>query len=253
MSSSLTRNWTQVPCFLCGSAGKESVCNVGDMGSIYELGQCPGEGNYYPLHILAWRISWTVYSMESQRVEHDWGNFHFHFLALNTENKLAFVTTWILSCPLLCLISGFDLWRMFPVHQLFWKNLMWVLENIVLGHVWHCNSSFYEDKFEVQRSFKGETSFSSVQFSHSVVSDSLRPHGLQHIRLPCLLPLLELLKLMSIESVMPSNHVILCRPLLLLLSIFPSIRVFSSESVLSSRWPKYWSFTFSVSPSSENS
>ena len=191
--------------------------------------------------------------MESQRVRHDWGNFHFHFLALNTENKLALVTTWILSCPLLCLISGFDLWRMFLVHQLFWKNLMWVLENIVLGYVWHCNSSFYEDKFEVQRSFKGETSFSSVQFSHSVVSDSLRPHGLQHIRFPCLLPLLELLKLMSIESVMPSNHVILCRPLLLLPSIFPSIRVFSSESVLSSRWPKYWSFTFSISPSSENS
>ena len=63
----------------------------------------------------------------------------------------------------------------------------------------------------------------------------------------------SLLKLMSIESVKPSNHLILCRPLLLLPSIFPSIRVFSSESVLCIRWPKYWSFSFSISPSNEYS
>ena len=61
----------------------------------------------------------------------------------------------------------------------------------------------------------------------------------------------RLLKLRSIESVMPSNHLILCHPLLLLLSIFPSIRVFSNESVLCIRWPKHWSFTFSISPSNE--
>ena len=58
---------------------------------------------------------------------------------------------------------------------------------------------------------------------------------------------------MSIESVMPSNHLILCRPLLLLPSIFPSIRVFSNESVLHLRWPNYWSFSFSISPSNEYS
>jgi len=63
----------------------------------------------------------------------------------------------------------------------------------------------------------------------------------------------SLLKLMSIESVMPSNHLILCCPLLLLLSIFPSIRVFSNESALHIRWPKYWSFSFSISPSNEYS
>ena len=62
---------------------------------------------------------------------------------------------------------------------------------------------------------------------------------------------LSLLKLTSIELVMPSNHFILCRPLLLLPSIFPSIRVFSNESALHIRWPKYWSFNFSISPSSE--
>ena len=63
----------------------------------------------------------------------------------------------------------------------------------------------------------------------------------------------SLLKLMSIESGMPSNHLILCRPLLLLPSIFPSTRGFSTESVLCIRWPKYWSFSFSISPSNENS
>ena len=61
------------------------------------------------------------------------------------------------------------------------------------------------------------------------------------------------LKLTSIESVMPSSHLILCRPLLLLPSIFPSIRVFSNESALRIRWPKYWSFSFSISPSNEHS
>ena len=63
----------------------------------------------------------------------------------------------------------------------------------------------------------------------------------------------SLLKLMSIDSVTPSNHLILCRPLLLLPSIFPSIRIFSHESVLHIRWPKYWSFSFSISPSNEYS
>ena len=63
----------------------------------------------------------------------------------------------------------------------------------------------------------------------------------------------SLLKLMSIESVMSSKHLTLCRPLLLLPSVFPSIRIFSSESVLHIRWPKYWSFSFSISPSNEYS
>ena len=63
----------------------------------------------------------------------------------------------------------------------------------------------------------------------------------------------SLLRLTSIESVMPSNHLILCHPLLLLLSIFPSIRVFSKEAILHNRWPKYWSFSFSISPSNEYS
>ena len=92
----------------------------------------------------------------------------------------------------------------------------------------------------------------SVQFSHSVMSDSLRPHGLARQASLSVTNSQSLLKLMSIELVMPSNHLILCRPLLLPV-IFPSIRVFSKESVLPIRWLKYWSFSFNISPSKEHS
>ena len=94
----------------------------------------------------------------------------------------------------------------------------------------------------------------NLLFSCSVMSDSLRSHGLHHTWLPWSFTISwSLLKLMSIDSVMPSNHLILCRPLLLLPSIFPSIRVFSSELALHVRGPKYWSFSFSISPSNEYS
>ena len=97
----------------------------------------------------------------------------------------------------------------------------------------------------------------AYQFSVSVVSDSLWPHELHHARPPCPSPTPRLTsnlpKLMSIESVMLSNHLILCHSLLLPPSIFPSIRVFSDESVLHIRWPKDWSFSFSISPSNEYS
>ena len=93
--------------------------------------------------------------------------------------------------------------------------------------------------------------FNSVQFSHSIVSDCLRPHELQHARPPYPSPT------PGVHSnpcplMMPSNHLILCHPLLLLPSIFPSIRVFSNESALRIRWPKYCSFSFfNISPSNE--
>ena len=87
-------------------------------------------------------------------------------------------------------------------------------------------------------------------FSCSILSDLLRPNELQHARLPCPLSSPKIcLNSCPMESVMPSYHFILCHPLLLLASIFPSIRVFSNES----GWPKYWSFSFSTSPSNEYS
>ena len=85
------------------------------------------------------------------------------------------------------------------------------------------------------------------------MSDSLRPHGLQHASLPIHHQLPSLLKLMSIELMMPSNHLILCRPLLFPPSIFASIRVFSNELVLHIGWSKYWSFSLSITPSNEYS
>ena len=94
---------------------------------------------------------------------------------------------------------------------------------------------------------------SSVQFIRSVVSDSLRPHELQHQASLSITNSRSSLRLMSIKSVMPSSHLILCRPFLLLPPIPPSIRVFSNESTLCIKWPKYWSFSFSISPSNEYS
>ena len=94
--------------------------------------------------------------------------------------------------------------------------------------------------------------FSSVQFSHSDMSNSLRPHEVQHVRPPCPSPTPE---------VHPNPHPLTwwchpiissCHPLLLLPTIFPSIRVFSNESALRMRWPKYWSFSFNISPSNEH-
>ena len=92
----------------------------------------------------------------------------------------------------------------------------------------------------------------AVVQSLSVMSESLSPHGLQHATLPCPISW-SLLKLMSTESVMPSNHCILYCPLRFLPSIFPSIRVFSNESALHIRWPKYWYVSLSTSPSNEYS
>ena len=95
----------------------------------------------------------------------------------------------------------------------------------------------------------------SVQFSYSVVSDSLQPHALQPQAHQASLSIINPRsppKPMSIESVIPSNHLILCCPLLLLPSIYPSIRGFSNEAALRIKWPKYWSFIFNISPSNEH-
>ena len=89
------------------------------------------------------------------------------------------------------------------------------------------------------------------QFNRLVMSDSVTPWTTAHQASLSITNSWSLHKLVSIASVMPSNHLILCRPLLLPPSIFPSIRDFSNESVFHIRWPKYWSFSFSISPSNE--
>ena len=94
--------------------------------------------------------------------------------------------------------------------------------------------------------------FSSVQFSRSVMSDSVTPWIAAHQASLSITNSHSPHKPMSIESVMPSSHLILCQPLLLLPPILPSIRVFSNESIICMRWPKYWSFSFNISPSNEH-
>ena len=106
--------------------------------------------------------------------------------------------------------------------------------------------AFMERKDDLQQG-------ASVQFSHSVMSDSATPWTTACQAFLSITNSRSVLKLMSIESVMPSNHLILSLPLLLLPSVIPSIRVFSDESDLHIRWPKYWCFSFNISPSNEYS
>ena len=102
-------------------------------------------------------------------------------------------------------------------------------------------------------SLEHSVTVSSVQFSCSVMSNSVTPWSAACQDSRSSTNSWSLLKLMSTESIMLSNHLILCRPLLFPPSIFPSIRVFSNESLLHIRWPKYWSFSFSISPANEYS
>ena len=128
------------------------------------------------------------------------------------------------------------------------------LQNIQAAHPAQCQKNKQSNQkvgWSKQTFLQRKHQFSSVQ-SLSCVR-LLQPHGLQHARFPVHHQLPEFLKLMSIESVMPSKHLILSCPLLLLPSIFLRIRVFSNESVLCIRWPKYGSFSFSISPSNKYS
>ena len=122
--------------------------------------------------------------------------------------------------------------------------------NIIAKFFWSLRFMYVNAYHSSFSNFNLFTIWVSVQFSRSVVSDSLQPHGLQHARPPCPSPAPRVY-LNLCPLVMPSNHLILWDPLLLLPSIFPNIRVFSNESGLCIRWSKYWSFSFSISPSNE--
>ena len=124
-----------------------------------------------------------------------------------------------------------------------------ILKCCVLKHMHRKGVGLIRNMFS---SWKNYRLLSVKLFGRSVLSNSLRLHGLQHARFPC--PSLSPgVCSNSIESVMPSICLILCHPLLLLPSIFPSIRVFSNKSALCIRWPKYWSCSFSKNPSNKYS
>ena len=135
-------------------------------------------------------------------------------------------------CPSDCLI---DCLSHAPLRFLIWPSF---------SHCYTC--SWPSSTFWSQES-TWYPSLSSVQFSRSVVSDSLRPHESQRARPPCPSPTPGVY-----PNSCPSSHLILCHRLLLLPPVPPSIRVFSSELTLRMRWPKYWSFSFSISPSNEH-
>ena len=136
------------------------------------------------------------------------------------------------------------------------KNLLYISDSWTIKiqtqpyfREWSLHSNFTIPHMKHFLVIKHFSQFSSVAQSCLTLCDPMdcsMPGHLVHHQLPEFL-----LKLMSIESVMPSNHLILCRPLLLLSSIFPSIRAFSNESVLCIRWPEYWSISFNTSPSNE--
>ena len=125
-------------------------------------------------------------------------------------------------------------WYLYP--ECTFNLLYWSIADLQYCINFHCRANWLSHIF------------SSVLFSHSVTSNSLWPHAAARQASLSKANSWNLLKLMSTESVMPSNDLILCHPLLLLPSIFPSIRVFSNESGLWIRRPKYWSFSFSISP-----
>ena len=153
-------------------------------------------------------------------------------------------------------------WRKFLTHSE-WINKYWISLSICV-FVFSCNNHLLSIYYVIETQFSSEEMrqryFYPLELTFKWELQSVQ--SLSHVwlcdRMDCSTPglpahhqLPELLKLMSIESAMPSNHLILCCPLLLLPSIFPSIRVFSNESVLCIRRPKYWSSSFSINPSNE--
>jgi len=146
-----------------------------------------------------------------------------------------------------------------------WTPKMWLMAQMVSQQTWRSKIGRLESKVYgkyILNGLTGVTVKTWVFVPHVQFTSVLSPSRVQLFATPwtavnqaslSITNSQSLLKLMAIESVMPSNHLILCRPLLLLPSIFPSTRVFSYESVLRIRWPKYWSFSFNISPSNEHS
>ena len=240
-----------------GSDSKDSACNAGrDPGSIPELGTSPGEGTGYPLQYSCLenpmdRGAWwaTVHGVAeldtTQRL---------HFLSFLTflalQHGLAILVPWpgTKLMPHAVEVRSYNHWitREAPTSIFFQRICHFCRkESVRLGWIQKPKVVWPNSAFPPRQ-------FSSVQL-------------LSHVRLfatpwttACQASLsitnsLSPPKPMSIELVMPSTHFILCCPLLYLPSIFPSIRVFSNESALHIRWPKYWSFSFSISPSNEYS
>ena len=143
-------------------------------------------------------------------------------------------------------------WRR-SVLNIHWKDWCWIWSANTLATWCEELTHLLQSMDWIRQDWVTELKWTQFQFSHSVVSDSVTPRTAAHQASLSITNSQSLLKLMSNDSVMPSNHRIFCHPLLLPLSFFPSIRVSSNESVLHIRWPKYWRFSFNISPSNEDS
>ena len=206
------------------------------------------EGMATHSNIISWRIPRInvtdgPQSIGLQRVRHDWAT---KFLSL--------IYLYFSHCSLIptptqdgCQPPG-----KFLLHSLKMSHTGLINENIQVVSIKDLTffSSFIDTPFYQALS---HTTESSVQFSHSVVSNSVIPWTATCQAFLSIMNSQSLLKLMSIELVMPSIHFILCCPLLLPPSVFPNIGVFYNESVFPIRWPKYWNFSYSINPSNEHS
>ena len=204
--------------------------------------------------ILAWRILWAeepggLRSTGSQRVGHNWAiNTHIHLLLFrffspagdySVLSRAPYALQQVTATYLFIYSSVYN-----PIFHCL-RTCHTIFSNSCT--TWHCHWQCPTVAVSLHTH--------SVHFRHSVESNSLWPHGPQHIRPPCPSPTPGVYSNSCPLSQWchPAISFILCRPRLLLPSIFPSIRVFSNESVLRIRWPKYWSFSFNISPSNEYS
>ena len=180
----------------------------------------------------------------------------FYFLCSNYPLPPYSVQSLAQSCPTLCdpmkhSTQGLPVHHQLP--EFTQTHVHWVGDAIQPSHPLSSPSppAFNLSQHHI---FSNESGLriSSVQFSCSVVSESLRPHESQHARAPCPSPTRRVYRNHVHQVSDGISHLILCRPLLLLPPILPSITIFSNESTLRMRWPNYWSFSFSISPSSEH-
>ena len=218
-------------------SSKESTCNEGDSGSILRSARPPEEGMATHSIIVAWRIPWTeepggLQSMGWQRVRHDWNDWaHRRTRACAHTHTHAHLPT-----------LTHTHFQYGEYTSVWWIHLVYSLPN------YRVTNSIKWGKCNKASALFACLQFSSVQ-SLSRVRLFVTPWIAACQASLSITNSRSSLRLMSIESVMTSSHLILCRPLLLLPPIPPSIRVFSNESTLHMRWPKYWSFSFSIIPS----
>ena len=210
-------NWKLAPQRL---SCKEPTCNAGDAGSIPGSGRSPGEGNGYPLQLLSWTIPRTevpgrLQSMGSQRVRHNWVTDH------TQKSKQCLLQNWESIRQCICSFNNFC-WSIVALQGYisFCCTVKWI--SYMYTYCYCCSVT---KLCRIPCNPWATARQISLSFT---ISQSL-------------------LKLLSTELVMPSNHLILCHPLLHLPSIIPGIRVFSNELAVGIRWPEYWSFSISSS------